>query len=109
MTPKSLLRHAEMISPLNDFTKGGFKEIIDDDYADPKKVKTAKPIKQMTWAELLKITGRKWHPGANVPFDPAASELASQWGMKVIITKGTDIGNFKKILLGKKAKGTIIA
>ncbi len=39
MTPKSLLRHAEMISPLDDFTKGGFKEIIDDDYADPKKVK----------------------------------------------------------------------
>lgn len=39
MSPKSLLRHAEVISPLEDFTKGGFKEILDDDYADPKKVK----------------------------------------------------------------------
>ncbi len=39
MSPKSLLRHPEMISPVEDFTKGGFKEIIDDDYADPKKVK----------------------------------------------------------------------
>ncbi len=39
MSPKSLLRHPEMISPVEDFTRGGFKEIIDDDYADPKKVK----------------------------------------------------------------------
>ena len=38
MSPKSLLRHPEVISPVKDFTKGGFKEIIDDDYADPKKV-----------------------------------------------------------------------
>ena len=38
MSPKSLLRHPEVISPVKDFTKGGFKEIIDDDFADPKKV-----------------------------------------------------------------------
>ena len=39
MSPKSLLRHPEVISPVTDFTKGGFQEIIDDDYADAKKVK----------------------------------------------------------------------
>ncbi len=39
MSPKSLLRHPEMISPVEDFIQGRFKEIIDDDYADPKKVK----------------------------------------------------------------------
>ncbi|MCK5703966.1 MAG: 2-oxoglutarate dehydrogenase E1 component, partial [Cyclobacteriaceae bacterium] len=39
MSPKSLLRHPEVISPVTDFTKGGFKELIDDDYADAKKVK----------------------------------------------------------------------
>jgi 2-oxoglutarate dehydrogenase E1 component len=38
MSPKSLLRHAEVISPVEHFTKGSFKEILDDDYADPKKV-----------------------------------------------------------------------
>jgi len=39
MSPKSLLRHPEVISPISDFTKGGFKEIIDDSYAYPKRVK----------------------------------------------------------------------
>ncbi|MCG8305998.1 MAG: 2-oxoglutarate dehydrogenase E1 component [Cytophagales bacterium] len=39
MSPKSLLRHPEVISPISEFTKGGFKEVYDDDYADIKKVK----------------------------------------------------------------------
>lgn len=30
MSPKSLLRHAKCISPLEDFEKGGFQEVIDD-------------------------------------------------------------------------------
>jgi 2-oxoglutarate dehydrogenase E1 component len=38
-TPKSLLRHPLCVSPLDDFVKGGFKEIIDDHDADPKVVK----------------------------------------------------------------------
>ncbi|RLD81235.1 MAG: 2-oxoglutarate dehydrogenase E1 component [Bacteroidetes bacterium] len=37
-TPKSLLRHPACVSPLDDFTKAGFKEIIEDG-SDPKKVK----------------------------------------------------------------------
>ena len=39
MSPKSLLRHPNVVSPVSDFTKGGFKEVIDDQYADPKQVK----------------------------------------------------------------------
>ncbi len=39
MSPKSLLRHPEVVSPIEDFTKGRFKEVIDDDYADTKKVR----------------------------------------------------------------------
>ncbi len=39
MTPKSLLRHPKVISPLSEFTEGKFSEVYDDDYADPKKVK----------------------------------------------------------------------
>ncbi|CAN5913963.1 2-oxoglutarate dehydrogenase E1 component [soil metagenome] len=38
MTPKSLLRHPACISQLDEFTKGGFKEIIDDETADPEKI-----------------------------------------------------------------------
>ena len=37
-TPKSLLRHPRCISSVNELTSGGFKEIIDDETADPKKV-----------------------------------------------------------------------
>jgi 2-oxoglutarate dehydrogenase E1 component len=38
-TPKSLLRNPKCVSPLADFTEGGFKEVIDDANADAKKVK----------------------------------------------------------------------
>ena len=38
-TPKSLLRHPECVSPIDDFTKGGFQEVIDDVTAKPKEVK----------------------------------------------------------------------
>jgi 2-oxoglutarate dehydrogenase E1 component len=39
MSPKSLLRHPKVISPLNDFTEGRFREIMDDAQADPDKIK----------------------------------------------------------------------
>jgi 2-oxoglutarate dehydrogenase E1 component len=38
-TPKSLLRSPKCVSPIGDFTNGKFHEVIDDTYADPKKVK----------------------------------------------------------------------
>lgn len=38
-TPKSLLRSPKCVSPLQDFTEGKFQEVIDDTYADAKKVK----------------------------------------------------------------------
>ena len=37
--PKSLLRHPLVVSPISDFTKGSFKEIIDDTYVTAKSVK----------------------------------------------------------------------
>ncbi len=39
MSPKSLLRHPLCASTTEEFTKGGFKELIDDNYVDAKKVK----------------------------------------------------------------------
>lgn len=39
MSPKSLLRAEEVYSPIEDFINGSFQEVLDDNYADPKKVK----------------------------------------------------------------------
>ncbi len=39
-TPKSLLRHPRCISPLEAITKGGFREVIDDETAEPEKIST---------------------------------------------------------------------
>lgn len=37
-TPKKLLRYPACVSKISDFTKGGFKEVLDDNLADAKKV-----------------------------------------------------------------------
>ena len=37
-TPKSLLRHPRCVSSIEDFTKNGFAEVMDDVTADPKNV-----------------------------------------------------------------------
>ncbi|WP_116770272.1 2-oxoglutarate dehydrogenase E1 component [Maribacter litoralis] len=39
-TPKSLLRHPKAVSKIADLTSGSFQEVIDDDTADVKKVKS---------------------------------------------------------------------
>ncbi|MDO6471454.1 2-oxoglutarate dehydrogenase E1 component [Maribacter sp. 1_MG-2023] len=39
-TPKSLLRHPRAVSKISDLTGGGFQEVIDDEIADAKKVKS---------------------------------------------------------------------
>ncbi|MCC5930664.1 MAG: 2-oxoglutarate dehydrogenase E1 component [Cyclobacteriaceae bacterium] len=39
MSPKSLLRHPEVVSDLDEFTNGSFRELIHDDYAEAAKVK----------------------------------------------------------------------
>jgi 2-oxoglutarate dehydrogenase E1 component len=39
MSPKSLLRNPEVMSSIEDFAKGSFRELIDDEQADPKNVK----------------------------------------------------------------------
>ncbi len=39
MSPKSLLRHPQVVSPMEEFIKGSFKEIIPDKYATAKAVK----------------------------------------------------------------------
>ncbi len=52
-TPKSLLRHPKCISPLEDFTKGGFREVIADEQADPAKVKRVIMCSGKIYYELI--------------------------------------------------------
>ncbi|HVV55207.1 MAG TPA: hypothetical protein VHC47_07785, partial [Mucilaginibacter sp.] len=52
-TPKSLLRAPKCVSPLADFTEGNFQELIDDSYADPKKVKRVLFCSGKLYYELL--------------------------------------------------------
>jgi uridylate kinase len=76
--------------------------------ADPKKDAGAKPLPQLTWKEMQKIVGDKWNPGANLPFDPKAAKEAGKLKLKVSFVKGTDLGEFEKILSGKDFEGTIV-
>lgn len=77
--------------------------------SDPKKDKSARPIKKMSWDELLDLTGRKWKPGAHVPFDPEASKLAKRYLLDVIMCLGTNLKNLQLIINQKPFKGTHIS
>jgi len=76
---------------------------------DPKKFKTAKSYKNMTWRELRRIVGNTWNPGAHVPFDPVAARYAQKWKQRLVVMKGSDLKNFENFLHGKKFRGTLIA
>ncbi|RKX98645.1 MAG: UMP kinase [Spirochaetes bacterium] len=75
---------------------------------DPKKYKDAKPIKEMSWKELLNITGTDIYAGINIPFDPLASQEAMKAGLEVVIMNGRDIQNLDNYLSGRGFKGTVI-
>jgi len=93
----------------------GAKELINlsnIDYvytADPKKVKSAKPIKELSWPEMKKLIGNKWTPGANLPLDPKATKEAARLKLRVGFVKGTSISDLKAVLGGKRAKGSVIS
>ncbi len=53
MSPKSLLRHPLVVSPLADFTQGEFKEIIDDSFVKAKEVKKVLLCSGKIYYELL--------------------------------------------------------
>ncbi|WP_028978723.1 2-oxoglutarate dehydrogenase E1 component [Sporocytophaga myxococcoides] len=53
MSPKSLLRNPSVVSPMNEFMSGKFREIIDDKEADPKKVKKVLLCSGKVYYDLL--------------------------------------------------------
>ncbi len=52
-TPKSLLRHPKVISPVEDLTYGQFMEVIDDPKADPKRIKRVLLCSGKVYYDLL--------------------------------------------------------
>jgi len=85
--------------------------LFDKDYVydkDPDKYQSARPLKEISWNNYLKIIGTKWSPRLSTPFDPVASKLAKKNNTKVVIIKGTNLNNLKNCLSGKNYKGTLI-
>ncbi|MBW8362724.1 MAG: 2-oxoglutarate dehydrogenase E1 component [Kaistella sp.] len=53
MTPKSLLRHPKVVSPLEDFANGQFQPVIDDSTANPEKIEKLVLCSGKIYYELL--------------------------------------------------------
>src|SRR5204862_5673306 len=57
MTPKSLLRHKQAVSPIEEFTDDGFHEVLDDARADPSKVRRVLLCSGKVYYDLLERRG----------------------------------------------------
>jgi uridylate kinase len=75
---------------------------------DPNKHTDAKPIDNISWVDFRKLVGDTWTPRMNAPFDPIASKLASELGLKVAILNGNNLDNVRDYLDGKSFIGTTI-
>jgi 2-oxoglutarate dehydrogenase E1 component len=53
LTPKSLLRHKEAVSPIDDLIRGHFREVIDDADADPARVRRVLLCSGKVYYDLL--------------------------------------------------------
>jgi uridylate kinase len=75
---------------------------------DPKFYKGAKPIKEMSWKDMIDVTGTEIYAGIHVPFDPLASKEAEKSGIEVAIMNGRKLGNLDSYLSGESFMGTVI-
>jgi uridylate kinase len=76
---------------------------------DPHRFEDAQPLDHMSWKQLAGLVGDVWTPGANAPFDPIATKLAGELGLRVVIMKGTNLANLEQFLDGKPFAGTTIS
>ena len=75
---------------------------------DPKKFKSAKSLKCLSWKEYRKLISDKWSAGLSTPFDPVASKEAQKSKIRVFIINGKRLGEVAKALSGKSFVGTVI-
>ncbi len=74
---------------------------------DPKKFRDARPIKSISYDELIKIQKGNFNPRMHFVFDPRGLRILKRTGIPIYIFSG--ISNLRKILLGKKFRGTIVS
>ena len=65
-------------------------------------------ITDITWNDFIEMLPKEWVPGANVPFDPRASELAREIDLEVASINGQIIDELKNYVDGKEFRGTRI-
>jgi 2-oxoglutarate dehydrogenase E1 component len=58
-SPKSLLRHPAVISPIKEFTAGSFREVIDDENMNPKEVKRVVMCSGKIYYDLLEAQQKR--------------------------------------------------
>jgi 2-oxoglutarate dehydrogenase E1 component len=58
-SPKSLLRHPLVVSPIKDFTNGSFQEVIDDGIVNAKEVKKVVLCTGKVYYDLLEAQAKK--------------------------------------------------
>lgn len=75
---------------------------------DPKKFKSAKPIKKMGWRDFRKLLPKTWKPGLNAPFDPVASREAERLDLEVAVMDGRNLKNFDRYLNNQSFTGSVI-
>jgi uridylate kinase len=76
--------------------------------SDPRKDAHATPIRDIGWKEFRGMVGDTWDPGMNAPFDPIASRLAHNAGIRAVLLNGTNLDNLSSFLDGKPFVGTTI-
>ena len=92
----------------------GAKELINlsnIDYiydADPRQNSQAKKMANLSWADLRKIVGDEWAPGANFPFDPLAAKAGEKLGLTLKFSKGTDLSCLEDILCDRVYRGSLV-
>ena len=75
--------------------------------ADPRVDPAARAFEHLSWIELRGLTGDRWSPGYNAPFDPIATARAADLGLTLIVI-GSDPANLQRIIDGDTFAGTTV-
>ena len=65
-------------------------------------------ISDITWDDFITMLPNEWTPGANVPFDPRASELAREHSLELANINGQIINEIRNYVEGREFRGTLI-
>lgn len=78
--------------------------------ADPKKVKDAVKIPQLSWDQYLQIIGNPTEhlPGANYPVDPIAARTAKEHAIRFKVISGKFFSNIRAAILEQEFSGSTI-